>query len=214
MMKTFYICDSGINLCEQPECTLSSDFVSFTLVSASLQDIWSTWKKISHSLSLEWPTTIKWRTVGYSLEDQKIQEIRLRKDIESTLGTNGILKKNAKTKIYSYLDLTDTHENKFEPNELTQHRNTFLILKKSIPDTYLLWDQLSENDKAVTAKSIFNFMTLEKETLIVRFLESDTHSTLQLIAPTEKSNEIKSIIENLEIKKIKNTDLHKIINNL
>lgn len=98
MMRTFYTCDSGIKLCEQPECKLSADLVSFTLVSASLQDIWSTWKKISHSLSPEWPITIKWRTVGYSLEDQKTQEIRLRKDIESTLGTNGILKKMQKQK--------------------------------------------------------------------------------------------------------------------
>lgn len=56
-------------------------------------------------------------------------------------------------------------------------------------------------------------MTFDKETLIVRFLESDTHSTLQLIAPAEKSNKIKSILENLEIRKIKHTELHKIINN-
>jgi len=86
--------------------------------------------KISHSLALEWPTTIKWRTVGYSLEDQKIQEIRLRKDIESTLGANGVIKKNENTKIYSYLNPTDTLENKLKPDELTQYRNTFLILKK------------------------------------------------------------------------------------
>lgn len=134
-MRTFYIYDPGIKLCEQPEFAPSPDFVSFTIISASLQDIWSTWIKISRSLSLEWPTTIKWRTIGYSLENQKIQEIRLRKDIESTLGANGILKKNAETKIYSYLNPTDTHENRFKPDELTQYRNTFLILKKT-PQTY------------------------------------------------------------------------------
>lgn len=162
-MRTFYICESGIKLCEQPEHTISPDFVSFTLISASLQDIWSTWKKISNSLSLEWPTTTKWRTVGYSLEDQKIQEIRLRKDIESTLGANGILKKNENTKIYSYLDPTDTVKNNLRPDELTQYRNTFLILNKNEPNTDILWDQLSTGDKAVTSKSIFDFMNLDKE---------------------------------------------------
>jgi hypothetical protein len=58
-MRTFYICESGVKPCEQPEYTLSPDFVSFTLISASLQDIWSNWERISHSLAQEWPTTIK-----------------------------------------------------------------------------------------------------------------------------------------------------------
>jgi len=213
-MRTFYICESGVKLCEQPEYTLSPDFVSFTLISASLQNIWSNWEKISHSLALEWPTTIKWRTVGYSLEDQKIQEIRLRKDIESTLGANGVIKKNENTKIYSYLNPTDTLENKLKPDEPTQYRNTFLILKKIKPDKYLLWDQLSKDDKAVTSKSVFDFMTIDKETLIARFLESDTHSTLQLIAPAENPNKITSLLENLKIKKIKHTELSQTINNL
>lgn len=213
-MRTFYIYDSGIKLCEQPEFAPSPDFVSFTIISASLQDIWSTWKKISRSLSLEWPTTIKWRTIGYSLEDQKIQEIRLRKDIESTLGANGILKKNAETKIYSYLDPTDTHENRFKPDELTQYRNTFLILKKNTPDLILFWEQLSKDDKAVTSRSILKFMNFDRETLIARFLESDTHSTLQLIAPAEKLKKITSILENLEIRKVTHTEIPEMINNL
>jgi hypothetical protein len=213
-MRTFYICESGVKLCEQPEYTLSPDFVSFTLISASLQDIWSNWEKISYSLAQEWPTTIKWRTVGYSLEYQKIQEIRLRKDIESTLGANEVIKKNENTKIYSYLDPTDTLENKLRPDKLTQHRNTFLILKKIEPDKYLLWDQLSKSDKTVTSKSVFDFMTIDKETIIARFLESDTHSTLQLIAPAETLNKITSLLENLKIKKIKHTELSQTINNL
>jgi hypothetical protein len=213
-MKIFYICDSGIKLHEQPEYTLSPDFVSFTIISASLQDIWSNWETISHSLAQEWPTTIKWRTVGYSLEDQKIQEIRLRKDIESTLGANGILKKNENTKIYSYLDPTDTVKNNLRPDELTQYRNTFLILKKTKPDTDILWDQLSKSDNAVTSKSIFVFMSLDKETLIARFLESDTHSTLQIIAPAQNTNEITTLLESLKIKKIKNTELPQTINSL
>lgn len=213
-MRTFYIYDSGIKLCEQPELAPSPDFVSFTIISASLQDIWSTWEKISRSLSLEWPTTIKWRTIGYSLEGQKIQEIRLRKDIESTLGANGILKKNAETKIYSYLDPTDTHENRFKPDELTQYRNTFLILKKNTPDLLLLWEQLSKDDKAVTSRSILKFMNFDRETLIARFLESDTHSTLQLIAPAENLKKITSILENLEIRKVTHTEIPEIINNL
>ncbi|GGK39484.1 hypothetical protein SAMN04490189_4784 [Pseudomonas koreensis] len=213
-MRTFYIYDPGIKLCEQPEFAPSPDFVSFTIISASLQDIWSTWIKISRSLSLEWPTTIKWRTIGYSLENQKIQEIRLRKDIESTLGANGILKKNAETKIYSYLNPTDTHENRFKPDELTQYRNTFLILKKNTPDLLLLLEQLSKDDKAVTSRSILKFMNFDRETLIARFLESDTHSTLQLITPAENLKKITPIFENLEIRKVTHTEIPEIINNL
>ncbi|MFJ2488454.1 hypothetical protein [Pseudomonas sp. NPDC087639] len=212
-MSIFYICDSGIKLCEQPEHIYSPDFVSFTLISASLQEIWSTWEKISHSLELEWPITIKWRTVGYSLEDQKIQEIRLRKEIEGTLGDNGIIKKNIKTKIYSYLDPITTNKNKLKPDELTQHRNTFLILKKSNTDLNTLWDQLSEGDKAVTSKSILNFITTDREVTIVRFLESDTHSTLQLITPAENLNKTTSLLETLKVKKIRYTELPETINN-
>jgi 2-polyprenyl-3-methyl-5-hydroxy-6-metoxy-1,4-benzoquinol methylase len=57
-------------------------------------------------------------------------------------------------------------------------------------------------------------MTIDKETLIARFLESDTHSTLQLIAPAETLNKITSLLENLKIKKIKHTQLSQTINNL
>ncbi|WP_127797582.1 hypothetical protein [Pseudomonas syringae] len=213
-MNTFYICEPGIKLCEQPIYTTAPGFVSYSFYSASLSEAWSIWKKLSIALSTEWPVTIKWRTVGDSLEQQKIQEIRLRKDIEKTLGKNGFIKKNEQTKIYSYLNPEKTEKNEINPNELTQYRNTFLILKKQTPDMQALWDQLSNGDKGVTSNSLFNFLTLDREALIGRFLESDTHSTAQLISPIEYHTKINSILEKINITKTTEIDLPTIISHL
>lgn len=212
-MSTFYICEPGISFCEQPESIVAPEFVSFTFISASLAETWEIWKDVSQFLASEWPVTVKWRTIGYSLEQQKIQDIRLRREIENTLSQQGIIKKSTQTKIYSYLDITQTQDNKFEAAELTQYRNTILILRNSMPDKNILWDQLSGGDTVVTQQSILSFMTIDREALIGRFLESDTHSTAQLIAPEKHFIKIKSILENLNITEIEKTRLAEIITN-
>ncbi|QXI08332.1 hypothetical protein HU718_011720 [Pseudomonas tensinigenes] len=93
-MNKLYTYEPGIQLCEQPTNSLTLDFMSFTIFCASTQELWSVWKEMSEYLATDWPVILKWRTVGYSLEDQKIQEIFLRKDIEKTLKANGFLRKN------------------------------------------------------------------------------------------------------------------------
>lgn len=57
-------------------------------------------------------------------------------------------------------------------------------------------------------------MNFDRETLIARFLESDTHSTLQLITPAENLKKITPIFENLEIRKVTHTEIPETINNL
>ncbi|MBV4488939.1 hypothetical protein HU727_025460 [Pseudomonas sp. SWRI153] len=212
-MSTYYTCEPGIKLHEQLEHITDPGFVSFTLVAGTLQDLWPTWKNFSHLIAAEWPVTIKWRTIGYSLEQQKIQEIRLKKEILSNLSPKGFLKKNEKTKIYSYLDPAYTKDISFEPKELTQYRNTMLILKKSEQDLHKIWSELSEYDKTVSVESISKVMTNNRDTFIARFLELDTHSIAQFITPVKNSYEFASILAKLKVTETKVTDLHEIINN-
>lgn len=119
--------------------------------------------------------------------------------------------KNEKTKIYSYVDFTNTNDITFTPNELTQYRNTILILKKEEEDAYKIWSHLSENDKLNVA-AIAKFLKNNRDTLIARFLESDTHSTAHIITPEKYSERIKSILSKLNIEEIKSTKLYEIIN--
>jgi hypothetical protein len=183
------------------------------LIAGTLQDLWTTWKAVSNFLAPEWPVTIKWRTIGYSLEQQKIQELRLQKEILTSLSPNGLLKKNEKTKIYSYVDFTNTNDIMFTPNELTQYRNTILILKKEEEDAYKIWSQLSENDR-LNAAAIAKFLKSNRDALIARFLESDTHSTAHIITSQKYSERIKSILSKLNSEEIKSAKLYEIINKL
>ncbi|MGC3935068.1 hypothetical protein [Pseudomonas atacamensis] len=210
-MSIYYTCEPGIKFHETPEQFSDPDFMSIALVAGTLQDLWSTWKAVSNFLAPEWPVTIKWRTIGYSLEQQKIQELRLQKEILTSLSPNGLLKKNEKTKIYSYVDFTNTNDITFTPNELTQYRNTILILKKEEEDAYKIWSHLSENDKLNVA-AIAKFLKNNRDTLIARFLESNTHSTAHIITPEKYSERIKSILSKLNIEEIKSTKLYEIIN--
>jgi hypothetical protein len=210
-MSTFYICEPGIKLWEQPTYTTAPGFITFSFLGPSILEIWATWRKVTNSLAPEWPIVMKWRTVGYSLEQHKIQEVRLRKEIEKTLSNEDLIKKNETSKIYSYIQSSNSLDNKFEPNELTQHRNTILILKKTAPSIPPLWEQLSKADKGISSQNIFNFLTNERETLIGRFIESDTHSIAQLISPIEHSKKIKSIIEELKIIQTSTTEVTDII---
>lgn len=189
-MNKFYTYKPGIQLCEQPTNTLTLDFISFTIFCASTPELWSVLKEMSEYLVTDWPVILKWRTVGYSLEDQKIQEIFLRKDIEKTLKANGLLRKNERSKIYSYISAEKTKSFDFSPKELTQHRNTFLLLRKTEADLLELWSSPSKIDKGVTSQGIYNFLTKNRETIIVRFIESGTHSSTQLIGPAEQSEKI------------------------
>jgi hypothetical protein len=210
-MNIYYTCEPGITFHETPEQLADLNFMSIALIADTLQNLWCTWKDVSHILAPEWPITIKWRTVGYSLEQQKIQEIRLQKEILRSLSPNGILKKNEKTKIYSYVDPTNTNNIIFTPNELTQYRNTILIIKKEKPDLFKVWNQLSENDR-IDVKSIASFLNSNTDTFIARFLESDTHSTAQLIVPEKHSDTVKSILSKLNMQETKTAQLHEIIN--
>lgn len=67
-MSIYYTCEPGIKFHETPEQFSDPDFMSIALVAGTLQDLWSTWKAVSNFLAPEWPVTIKWRTIGYSLE--------------------------------------------------------------------------------------------------------------------------------------------------
>ncbi|MGA5589544.1 hypothetical protein ACPCHW_25160 [Pseudomonas siliginis] len=212
-MNIYYTCEPGIKFHETPEHFSAPDFMSIALIAGTLQDLWTTWKAVSNFLAPEWPVTIKWRTIGYSLEQQKIQELRLQKEILTSLSPNGLLKKNEKTKIYSYVDFTNTNDIMFTPNELTQYRNTILILKKEEEDAYKIWSQLSENDR-LNAAAIEKFLKSNRDTLIARFLESDTHSTAHIITSKKYSERITSILSKLNIEEIKPAKLYEIINKL
>jgi hypothetical protein len=210
-MSTFYICEPGIRLWEQPIYTTAPGIITFSFLGPSILEVWATWSKATNSLASEWPIVMKWRTVGYSLEQHKIQEVRLRKEIEKTLSDEDLIEKNAISKIYSYIQSSNSLDNNFEPNELTQHRNTILIFKKSTPNLNLIWEQLSKADKGITSQNIFDLLTNSRETLIGRFIESDTHSAAQLIAPIEYGDKIKSLIETLDTIKTIETEVPDII---
>jgi len=132
-MSTFYIYEPGIRLWEQPTYTTALGFMTFSFLGPSILEIWATWKKVTHTLGPEWPVVMKWRTIGYSLEHEKVQDLRLRKEIGRSLTEKDLIKTNKISKIYSYIKLNNTRDVKFNPNELTQHRNTILIFKKNQP---------------------------------------------------------------------------------
>lgn len=201
-MSTFYICEPGINLWEQPNYIAAPGFITFSFLDASTLKIWATWKEATNILGSEWPIVMKWRTIGYSLEHEKVQELRLRKEIGKSLTEKDLIKRNETSKIYSYIKLKNTQDAKLDPNELTQHRNTILIFKKINPGLDLIWEQLSKADKGISSQSILDFLTNSRETLIGRFIESDTHSAAQLITPIEYSDKIKSLLESLDITEI------------
>ena len=92
-MSTFYICEPGIKLWEQPTYTTAPGFITFSFLGPSILEAWATWRKVTNSLAPEWPIVMKWRTVGYSLEQYKTQEVRLRKEIEKTLTDEDLIKK-------------------------------------------------------------------------------------------------------------------------
>jgi hypothetical protein len=206
-MSKFYICEPGIKLWEQPNYTAASGFITFSFLDASILKIRAIWKEVTHTLGSEWPVVMKWRTIGYSLEHEKVQELRLRKEIGKFLTEKDLIKRNETSKIYSYIKLNNTQDVKLDPNELTQHRNTILIFKKIIPSLDLIWEQLSNADKGISSQSILDFLTNSRETLIGRFIESDTHSVAQLITPIEYSDKIKSLLESLDITKITTTEV-------
>ncbi|WP_339526255.1 hypothetical protein [Pseudomonas sp. EL_65y_Pfl2_R96] len=210
-MSTFYTCEPGIKLWEQPNYTTAPGFITFSFLDASTLKIWAIWKELTNILGSEWPVVMKWRTIGYSLEHEKVQELRLRKEIGGSLTENDLIKKNETSKIYSYIKLNNTQDIKFDPNELTQHRNTILIFKKSPPDLNLIWEQLSKADKGISSQNIFDFLTSSRETLVGRLIESDTHSAAQLITPIEHSDKIRSLIERLDTIKITTTEVPEII---
>jgi hypothetical protein len=193
-MSTFYICEPGIRLWEQSIYTTAPGIITFSFLGPYILEVWATWSKVTNSL-----------------EQHKIQEVRLRKEIEKTLTDEDLIKKNETSKIYSYIQSSNSLDNKLEPNELTQHRNTILIFKKSTPNLNLIWEQLSKADKGITSQNIFDLLTNSRETLIGRFIESDTHSAAQLIAPIEYSDKIKSLIEMLDTIKTTKTEIPDII---
>lgn len=123
--------------------------MTFSFLDASILKIWATWKEVTNTLGSEWPVVMKWRTIGYSLEHEKVQELRLRKEIGKSLTEKDLIKRNEKSKIYSYIKLNNTQDVKLDPNELTQHRNTILIFKKISPNLDLIWEQLSKADKGI-----------------------------------------------------------------
>ncbi|WP_139834264.1 MULTISPECIES: hypothetical protein [unclassified Pseudomonas] len=201
-MKTLYACEPGIKLWEQPSSLATPDFVTFSLIDSSIAEIWETWLKFATALASEWPTLMKWRTAGYSIASEKVQELRLRKEIEKTLKKADLLEKNDTTKIYSYIQFNKTQSISFNPNELTQHRNTIIILTKENVDIRSIWRKLCKNDNGITSQGLLDFLIEQHETLIARFIESDIHSAAQIITPSPYSNKIDDTLNNLRLKKI------------
>jgi hypothetical protein len=161
-MTILYTYEPGIKLWEQPNTIGPVNFVTFSFLGANTEEIWPVIQELAGRLAPEFPTTIKWRTVGYSLEDFKVQEMRLRKEIENTLGPTDILRKNTSSKIYSYIQLTNTKKIGFNPAELTQHRNTFLILSATQNNIESIWEQLSRADIGVSPPKL-NYLSSDRK---------------------------------------------------
>ena len=213
-MNSLYICESGIKLWEQPAGTTAPDFTTFSILDESISDIWTDWQKLAEALLLNWPITMKWRTIGHSLEQYKVQELLLRKEISKDLNSTDIIKKNEKTKIYSYIQHINIGDTLFEPNELTQYRNTLLLLNKSEPNIEKTWEKLSITDKGVSSEHLANFLCNERESIIGRFIENDTYSVAQIICSVEHRSRIEILLKNINLRQISAAEIPKAIENL
>jgi hypothetical protein len=213
-MNSLYICESGIKLWEQPARTTAPDFTTFSILDNSISDIWANWQKLAEALLLNWPITMKWRTIGHSLEQYKVQELLLRKEISKDLNSADIIKKNEKTKIYSYIQHINIGDTLFNPNELTQYRNTLLLLNKSEPNIEKTWEKLSITDKGVSSDHLANFLCNERESIIGRFIENDTYSVAQIICSAEHRSSIEILLKNIHLRQISAAEIPKAIENL
>lgn len=213
-MNSLYICELGIKLWEQPAHTTAPGLTTISILDKSISDIWATWQELTKTLIIDWPIAVKWRTIGHSLEQHKVQELLLRKEISKDLTSNDIIKKNENTKIYSYAQFISPGDTLFNPSELTQYRNTLLLLIKSAPNLDEIWKKLSIADKGVTPDNIFSFLCSELETVIGRFIEHDIYSAAQIICPIKYSSNIETLLNNMNLQKISASEIPKAIENL
>ena len=158
------------------------------------------------------PRTLKWRTVGHSIDGSKVQELKLIKQLKSDLSDDDNLEKNKDSNIYSYIKRQPVNE--LDLNSIAQPRYTALLFLPDIePNNNFIWEKFKNSDKGLEATGIESFLLSCSDLLICRVYESDTHVSVQFIGEVKKVDFLLRILNELKISRANYEGVAKIISN-
>ena len=210
-MKPIYLYDVGIKPWEQSATVGNSCFATITIVHRSVSDLFDLWLILAAAINKVLPRTLKWRTVGHSVDGSKVQELKLVKQLKADLSDDDNLEKNRDSNIYSYVKRQSVNE--LDLNSITQPRYTALFfLPDGKPNNSAIWEIFKNSDGGLEAKGIESSLRSCNDLLICRLYESDTHVSLQLISEVERVDLLLETLNKLGIARAESGDVAKLIN--
>lgn len=212
-MKPVYLYDVGIKPWEQTKAVIDSRFATITIVQSSVNELFALWLNIVISISGCLPRTLKWRTVGHSIQGSKIQELKLLKQLKSGLAEDDLLKKNEDSRVLSYIKKVSEPMDEFDLNAITQPLYTILLfLPDGTPTLSSIWNVFKDSDTGLDARGIEASMCICDDMLICRVTETDSHVSAQFIGAVAQIDKLLLQLSNLNITKVDEGEIASIIN--
>jgi len=213
-MKPIYSFESGIKPWEQTTEINDTRFITITIIHRSVNEIVDLWYILVENIAQLLPRTVKWRTIGHSIEGSRVQELKLVKLLKSDLGSEDILEKNNSTNIYSYVKRIKSPLHDFDLHTMTQPKYTVLLfLPETEPNCGSIWKSFKNCDAGLDAKGIEYILHQYCDSLMCRVFESDTYTSCQFIGVVDQINILREKLDYLGVARINKDEIPRLIRN-
>ncbi len=213
MKKNYFYQADGIAPIEELT-NVNNEYETITFVFSSMTELSEMWCLISKTWAEKFNNIYKWHSVGFAVgKHSKMQELKLEKKILKSLSSSNFLKKNTKSKIFSYVENISNKVADIDLDHLTAPKYTALLFVKDCQISLEeLWSYFSVAESGISANEINTILKEMDSTLYCRLLETDVYSFIQLMGRKRDTEEALSTIETFGFYRVNKTDIFKMLN--
>lgn len=208
-MKSALIKETGIHPWEQLDTSTDENYITITLLNQEFSGAWETWCEVSSLLKQKWPNIVRWHTHS-SPYYSKSQEYISQKKFYENSKPGDIYRKNESTSIYSQITNLDSDPYRTDPNSMTGHQTSIVLMLKNNDNLDSLWDKLS-NLNGISKSEDLKWILSEENIIYLRFQNSETHGIVQLICHSKHLHSLEKFIKKVNPEEIQQKDIYKFI---
>ncbi|MGA9705188.1 hypothetical protein [Pseudomonas sp.] len=213
-MKTVYINERGVRPWESLYPTNDSKFSTTTFLSHNFNCAWESWCNVMEQLSETWPFKREWRSTLTADFNSTSEEYLFKKHIARTLHEGDLCKKNDQSGIYSTIRNLPSDPKHIQDQTFEGSHNTLLVAQKSEEEIEEFWLRMTIFEKCITPLKISKFLDSQKDTLICRFYDAETHATAQIFHNTSMETDTIIKAAQSQFNKINVEDVSNYINKI
>lgn len=207
-MKSALIKETGIHPWEQLNPSADENYISITLLNQAFSGAWETWCEVSSLLKQKWPNIVRWQTNSLPYYS-KSQEHTSQKKFHENSRPGDIYRKN-ESNIYSQITNLNSNPYRTDPNSMTGHRTSVVLMLENNSNLDYLWKKLS-NLTDISKIDDFKLILSDENAIYLRFHDSETHGVVQLICHSKHSPSLEKVIKKINLEEIQQEDIYEFI---